>query len=40
LASPQPKAPDKPDNRQRQGKHAPKPLVEASGQDEISRWIA
>jgi len=41
AASPQPrpKAPDKPQNRQRQEKHALKALTNENSSHEISRWI-
>jgi hypothetical protein len=36
---PQPQAPDKPQNRQRQAKHALKALIDENRSHEISRWI-
>jgi hypothetical protein len=39
VPSPQPKAPDKPQNRQRQAKHALKALTDENDSREINRWI-
>lgn len=39
VPSPLPKTTDKPQNRQRQQKHALKALADENGQQEIRRWI-
>jgi hypothetical protein len=39
AASPDRRTPDKPQNRQRQGKHTLNFLTEPNNQNEFSRWI-